>query len=96
MATLIEKITTRVFDEKQKNFFNIIRGTFKISKQQIAEPKKKRIKTKHRTYQKRFRRRSSTREENLEHIESHTQEMYRYHIDPAFIRDKLSDLEEKI
>ena len=41
MATLIEKITTRVFDEKQMNFFNIIRGNFKISKHQIAELKKK-------------------------------------------------------
>ena len=50
LATLIEKITTRVFDEKQNNFFNIIRGNLEISKQQIAELKKQRIKTKHRTY----------------------------------------------
>ena len=37
----IEKIIPRILDEQQKNLFNIIRGNFKISKQQIAELKKK-------------------------------------------------------
>ena len=32
-------------------------------------------------------------EENLGHIESHVKEMYDYQLDPAFIEDKLIDLE---
>ena len=34
-------------------------------------------------------------EENLGHIESHAQEMYDYQLDPAFIEDKLLDLEDR-
>ena len=34
-----EKIITKVIDEQQKNFLNIIRGNFEFSKQKIAELK---------------------------------------------------------
>ena len=34
-------------------------------------------------------------EENLGHVESRVQEMYDYQLDPAFIEDKLIDLEDR-
>ena len=34
-------------------------------------------------------------EENIGHIESRVQEMYDYQLDPAFIEDKLIDLEDR-
>ena len=34
-------------------------------------------------------------EENLGHIESRVQEMYYYQLDPAFVEDKLIDLEDQ-
>ena len=41
LTTLIEKIITKAFEEQQKNLFSIIKANFEISKQQIAELKKK-------------------------------------------------------
>ena len=35
-------------------------------------------------------------EENLWHTESHIQEMYVYQLDPAFIEDKLIDLDDQL
>ena len=40
LKTLIENIKTKALDEQQKNLFNIIKGNFEISKQQIAELRK--------------------------------------------------------
>ena len=40
LTTLIEKIITKALDEQQKNLFNIVKGNFEISKQQIAELRK--------------------------------------------------------
>ena len=35
-------------------------------------------------------------EKNLEHIESRVQQMYDYQLDPAFIEDKLIDIEDRL
>ena len=34
-------------------------------------------------------------EDNVGHIESRSQEMYNYQLDPAFIEDKLIDFEDR-
>ena len=97
MTTLIEKIITRAPDEQQKNLFNIINGNFEISKQEIDELKKEVIDLRHSTEhtEKVLEDKVVCVEENLGHIESRVQEMYDYQLDPAFIEDKLIDLEDR-
>ena len=97
LTTLIEKIITRAPDEQQKNQFNIINGNFEISKQEIDELKKEVIDLRHSTEhtEKVLEDKVVRVEENLGHIESRVQEMYDYQLDPAFIEDKLIDLEDR-
>ena len=74
MTILIDKIITRALDEQQKNLFNIISGTFEISKQQIKEINelRKSIENTENVLEEK-----ETRvEENLPHIESRVRETY--------------------
>ena len=52
------------------------------------------MKRKHRRYWNILEDKVTCVEENLEHIESCMQEMYGYRLNPAFIEDKLIDLED--
>ena len=95
LATLIENIITRALGEQQKNLFNIISGNFEISKQQISELKKEinELRQSIEHTENVLEDKVARVEENLGHIESRVQEMYGYQLDPAFIEDKLIDLE---
>ena len=97
LTTFIEKIITRALDEQQKNLCNIISGNFEISKQQIAELKQKinELKQSIEHTENVLEDKVARVEENLEHIESRLQEMYDYQLDPAFIKHKLIDFEDR-
>ena len=96
MTTLIEKVITRALDEQQKNLFNIISSNSEISKQQIAELKKEinELRQSIEHTENVLEDKVARVEENLGHIESRVQEMYDYQLDPAFIEDKSTDLED--
>ena len=65
LKTLIEKIITRALDEQQENLFKTTNCW--------AKKESQRIKTKHRAYWKRLRRRGSTRKKEFRtHWESRT------------------------
>ena len=92
---ILEKIIARALHEQQKIFFNIISGNFEISKQQIAELKKEinELRQSIEHTENVLEDKVARVEESLEHIESRVQEMYDYQLDPAFVEDKLIDLE---
>ena len=77
--------------------FNIISGNFEISRQQIAELKKEinEIKQNIEHTENVLNDKVERVEENLEHIESRVQQIYDYQLYPAFIQDKLIDLEDR-
>ena len=74
MTILIDKIITRALDEQQKNLFNIISGTFEISKQQIKEINelRKSIENTENVLEDK----EARVEENLPHIECGVRETY--------------------
>ena len=95
LTTHIEIIATRALDEQQKNLFNIIIGTFKISKQHIAVLKKKinELRQSIEHTENVLEDKVAHVEEKVGHIERHVQEIFHYQLDLAFIEDKLIDLE---
>ena len=97
LTRLIEKIIARALGEQQKNLFNIIRGNFEISKQQITELKREinELRQSIEHTENILKDKVACVEENLGHTESRVQEMYDYQLDPAFIEDKLIDLEDR-
>ena len=77
--------------------FNIISGNFEISIQQLAELKKEinELRQSIEHTENVLKDKVASVEKNLGHIESRVQEMYDYQLDPAFIEDKLIDLEDR-
>ena len=75
----------------------MVSGILKSSKQQIAELKKEinELRQSIEHTEKVLQDKGARVEENLGHVESRVQEMYDYQLDPAFIKDKLIDLEDR-
>ena len=73
-------------------------GNFEIKKQQITELKKeiKELRQNIEHTESVLEDKVAHMKENLGHIESRVQEMYEYQLDPDFIEDKLTDLEDRL
>ena len=78
--------------------FNIIRGNFKISKQQIAELKKEinELRQSIEHTENLLEDKVARVKGNLRHIGNRVQQMYEYQHNPVFIEDKLIDLEDRL
>ena len=78
LTILIDKIITRALDEQQKNLFNIISGTFEISKQQMSELIKEinELRKSIENTENVLEEKETRVEENLPHIESRVRETY--------------------
>ena len=78
MKILIDKIITRALDEQQKDLFNIISGTFEISKQQISELIKEinKLRKSIENTENVLEDKEARVEENLPHIECAVRETY--------------------
>ena len=73
-------------------------GNFEITKQQITELKKeiKELRQNIEHTESVLEDKVAHMKENLGHIESRVQEMHEYQLDPDFIEDKLTDLEDRL
>ena len=78
LKIIIGKIITRALDEQQKNLFNIISGTFEISKQQMSELIKEinELRNSIENTENVLEDKEARVEENLPHIECGVRETY--------------------
>ena len=96
MKTLIKEILQEEFKKQAENITNLISGNFKLTMQEIHALKNVNDLRKSLEFrQNNLEEKADNVEKRMEKLESDMQEIYEYQIDPKYVQDKLTELEDR-
>ena len=97
MKTLIKEIFQEEFKKQAENITNLISGNFKLTMQEIhgLENEVNDLRKSLEFTQNNLEEKVDIVEKRMEKLESDIQEIYEYQIDPKYVQDKLTELEDR-
>ena len=97
MKTLIKEIFQEEFKKQAKNITNLISSNFKLTMEEIHGLKHEvnDLRKSLEFTQKNLEEKVDNVEERMEKLDSIIQEIYEYQIDPKYVQDKLTELEDR-
>ena len=97
MKTLIKEIFQEEFKKQAENITNLIGGNFKLTMQEIhgLENEVNDLRKSLEFTQNNLEEKVDIVEKRMEKLESDIQEIYEYQIDPKYVQDKLTELEDR-
>ena len=97
MKTLIKEIFQEEFKKQAENITNLISGNFKLTMQEIYGLKNEvnDLRKSLEFTQNNLEEKVDNVEKRMEKLDSDIQEIYEYQIDPKYVHDKLTELEDR-
>ena len=97
MKTLIKEISQEEFKKQAKNITNLVSGNFKLTMQEIHGLKNEvnDLRKSLEFTQNNLEEKVDNVEKIMEQLESDILEIYEYQVDPKYVQDKLTELEDR-